>query len=204
MTATEFTNFFIASAGAGAALVGLLFVAVSIAPEHIVMANAPVDRQATASSSFTALLNAFFISLGALIPGSLNFITLVMSIVGLTNSLFLARNVLKERERWQNVLRRASLIAVSFAIYGYELYYAILLFNEPGNVGIIYTLTWLLLGVYAIGLTRSWQLLGARRFGFLGWLNPLRELNETMPITTHEESKTPSNPAHDEISQSNR
>src|SRR5258706_4933834 len=64
----EFANFFIASAGAGAALVGLLFVAVSIAPEQLVTRRAPMERQAVAGSAFTALMNAFFISLVALIP----------------------------------------------------------------------------------------------------------------------------------------
>src|SRR6266852_5521859 len=57
----EFANFFIASASAGAALVGLLFVAVSIAPEQLVTRRAPVERQAVAGSAFTALMNAFFI-----------------------------------------------------------------------------------------------------------------------------------------------
>jgi hypothetical protein len=57
----EFLNFFTASTGAGAALVGLLFVAVSLAPEQIVTLQAPVERQAVAGSAFTALINAFFI-----------------------------------------------------------------------------------------------------------------------------------------------
>lgn len=190
MVPPQFTNFFIASASAGAALVGLLFVAVSIAPERIVMANAPVERRAMAASSFTALLNAFFISLGALIPGSVGVITLIMSASGLFNSLFLAWNLLKERQSWQNVLRRIFLIVASFIIYGSELYVAILLLYKPNNLGIFYTLTGLLLAVYGIGLLRAWQLLGARRYGLLRWLNPLTELNGTMPITKDEESRT--------------
>src|SRR5260370_22343121 len=68
MIPAAFANFFIASAGAGAALVGLLFVAVSIAPEQLVTRRAPMERQAVAGSAFTALMNAFFISLVALIP----------------------------------------------------------------------------------------------------------------------------------------
>src|SRR5437588_9920681 len=64
----EFANFFIACASAGGALVGLLFVAISIAPEQIVTPRAPLERQAVAGSAFTALVNAFFISLVALIP----------------------------------------------------------------------------------------------------------------------------------------
>jgi hypothetical protein len=63
----EFANFFIASASAGAALVGLLFVAVSIAPEQIVTHRAPMERQAVAGGAFTALINAFFSSLAALL-----------------------------------------------------------------------------------------------------------------------------------------
>ena len=196
MVPEAFNNFFLASAGIGATLVGLIFVAVSIAPEHIVQANAPIERQAMAASSFTALLNAFFISLGALIPVNIGTLTLIMSALGFINSSVLAWNLLKERGRWQNVVRRVYLILVSFIIYGYEFYYAILIILEPNSVGNIYTLAGLLLGVYGIGLTRAWQLLGARRYGLGGWLSPLRELNETMPTTTPEESKTPSKTVH--------
>jgi hypothetical protein len=59
MVPPEFISFFSVSAAAGATLVGLIFVAVSIAPEHIVMDSAPVERQVVAASSFTALFNGF-------------------------------------------------------------------------------------------------------------------------------------------------
>jgi hypothetical protein len=199
MVPEALNNFFLASAGIGATLVGLIFVAVSIAPEDIVQANAPIERQAMAASSFTALLNAFFISFGALIPGNIGLVTLIMSALGLTTSSLLAWNLLKERERWQNVLRRVFLILVSIIIYGYELYYVILIFKEHNNVGNIYTLAGLLLVVYGIGLTRAWELLGARRYGLFGWLSPLRELNETVPIRTQEETETSSKTVHDEL-----
>ncbi|SRR6266487_2612725 len=199
MVPEAFNNFFLASAGIGATLVGLIFVAVSIAPEHNVQANAPIERQAMAASSFTALLNAFFISFGALIPGFIGPMTLIMSSLGLINSSLLAWNLLKEQERWQNVVRRVFLILVSIIIYGYEFYYAILIILKSNSVGNIYTLAGLLLGVYGIGLTRAWQLLGARRFGLGGWLSPLRELDETSPIRAQEETINPGNTAHDEL-----
>ena len=198
MVPEAFNNFFLASAGVGATLVGLIFVAVSIAPEHIVQSNAPIERRAMAASAFTALLNAFFISFGALIPGIIGSLTLVMSALGLTTSSLLAWNLLKERERWQNVVRRVFLILVSFIIFGFESYYAILIIKEPDNVGNFYTLATLLLAVYGIGLTRAWQLLGARRFGLGGWLSPLQELNETMPIRTQDEARTPGRIVHDD------
>lgn len=198
MVPEAFNNFFLASAGIGATLVGLIFVAVSIAPEHIVQANAPIERRAMAASSFSALLNAFFISLGALIPGIIGPLTLVMSALGLTTSLLLAWNLLKERERWQNLVRRVFLILVSFIVYGFEFYCAILIVKEPNYVGNFYLLAGLLLGVYGIGLTRAWQLLGARRFGIGGWLSPLRELDEPQQIRTQDESRAPSRTVHDD------
>ena len=193
MIPPQFVNFFIASTGAGAALVGLLFVAVSIAPEHIVQANAPVERQAMAASSFTALLNAFFVSFAALLPENVGYITLVMSFAGLTNSFYLTRNLLKDRPGWQSVVRRINLILVSYIVYGFELYYAILLIKGPDNPENFYGLTGLLLAAYGIALLRAWQLLGARRYGLLGWLSPLRESNEPKPVSTAEQSPESSN-----------
>ena len=198
MVPEAFNNFFLASAGIGATLVGLIFVAVSIAPEHIVQANAPIERRAMAASSFTALLNAFFISLGALIPLNIGTVVLPMSVIVLMNSSLLAWNLLKARGKWLNFVRRLFLILVSFIIFGFEFYYAILIIKEPDNVGNFYTLTVLLLAVYGIGLTRAWQLLGARRFGLGGWLSPIRELDETKPIRTQDESKTPGRTLHDD------
>ena len=81
MVPPAFANFFIAGASAGAALVGLLFVAVSLAPEQIVTRRAPQERQAVAGSAFTALINAFFLSLTALIP-NVNFGLVVVTVSG--------------------------------------------------------------------------------------------------------------------------
>ena len=199
MVPEAFINFFLASSGAAAALVGLLFVAVSIAPEHIVQANAPIERQAMAASSFTALLNAFFISLGALIPLNIGTVIVLMSTIGLINSSFLAWNLLKERGKWLNVVRRVFLILASFIIYGFEFHTGILIIREPDIVGNFYVLAALLLSVYGIGLTRAWQLLGARRYGIGGWLSPLRVLNETKPIRTQEDNEMSSKTVHDEL-----
>ena len=199
MVPESLNNFFLASAGIGATLVGLIFVAVSIAPEQIVQANAPIERRAMAASSFTALLNAFFISFAALIPGAIGYLTLLMSALGITSSSLLAWNLLQDRERWQTVLRRIFLIVVSLVLYGFEVYNAILIVREPKIVGNYYALAGLLIGVYGVGLTRAWQLLGARRFRLGIWLSPLlHELNETKPIRTQDESGTPGKIAHDD------
>src|SRR5215831_16304638 len=63
-----FGNFFVASAGAGAALAGLLFLAVTAGAIKSVGYGAPVERRSVSSSAFLGLINAFFISMAGLIP----------------------------------------------------------------------------------------------------------------------------------------
>jgi hypothetical protein len=179
MVPPEFLNFFSASTGAGAALVGLLFVAVSIAPEQMVTRRAPVERQAVAGSAFTALINAFFISLVALIP-HLNIGTPIVPFICicLVTTLIQAWQLLRLRKGWQSFLRRAFLVALSLVLYGLELLNALHLSFDPSQVGDLYGLIFLLVGVFALGLIRAWQLLGVHRYGLFGWLSPLRDVNE--------------------------
>ena len=180
MVPPEFANFFIASASAGGALVGLLFVAVSIAPEQIVAAQAPVERQAVAGSAFTALMNAFFISLFALIPHfNIGFVIMPFTFVCLLTSLIQAWRLLRRTNNWLSLLRRAFLVLISVALYGLELWNGFQLFTDPSQPGNVYGLLSCLLGAFAIGLIRAWELLGARRYGLLGWLNPLHDLSDT-------------------------
>jgi hypothetical protein len=177
----NYTNFFLASAGACAALIGLLFVAISITPEGTVQSSAPKERQVVAGGAFTAFTNAFFVSLGALLPGELAYVAVVLSILALLSTLTLGRLLFVDIDGWLNLLRRIVMVMISLLAYGFECYYAVLLLQNPGAVTFIDSLAQVLLAIYGIGLVRSWQLLGARRYGFLGWLNPLQD---TKPMDT--------------------
>ncbi len=180
MVPPEFANFFIASASAGGALVGLLFVAVSIAPEQIVAAQAPMERQAVAGSAFTALMNAFFISLSALIPHfNIGFFIVPFSILCLLTSLIQGWYLLRQRKNWPSLLRRVFLVLLSVALYGLELWNGFQLLTNPSQSGIVYGLVSCLLGAFGLGLIRAWELLGVRRYGLFGWLNPLNDLPGT-------------------------
>jgi hypothetical protein len=175
-----FANFFIASASAGAALVGLLFVAVSLAPEQIVTRQAPQERQAVAGSAFTALINAFFLSLTALIP-NINFGLVIVPVSGfcLLITLIQAWPLLRRRKGWLSLLRRTFLVLLSIGLYGLELLNGFQLLISPSQVGIVYGIVSCLIGAFALGLVRAWELLGAQRYGLLGWLSPLRDLTDT-------------------------
>ncbi len=200
MVPQAFHDYFIASTGAGAALVGLLFVAVSIAPERTVMSGAPVERQAIATSAYTALLNAFFLSLVALLPQTnLGWAALVLSLIGLATQVMLGWNLSRHaRRRWLSMVRRAALIVAGLLLYGYELYDAIQLLLAPTNSTLISVLAPLLLGIYALGLTRAWQLLGARSYRLSDWLSPLHDTESRSPGTDMDPSLSANSGGKDE------
>src|SRR5215472_10028507 len=139
MVPTIFANYFLASAGAGGALIGLLFVAVSIAPERTVARGASPIRRATSASTFTALTNAFFISMDALFPSNnIGYLTLGFGVVGALNSITMVANIIRSMKNAQDFLRRAFLLIGSFAIYGLEIYNGVHLLAAPGEVGYVY------------------------------------------------------------------
>ncbi len=179
MVPSEYTNFFITAATAGGALIGLLFVAISLAPERTVQANAPVESRIVAGSTFTALLNAFFISLGGLLPHTnIGWFAITFSIIGVLNSLSQARTLLNPWPSWQNALRRTWLTVVSLCIYVTELVASIQLLIAPKNADPVSYLGLSMLIIYVIALLRAWELLGAQRTGLMAWLNPLYDLNK--------------------------
>jgi hypothetical protein len=188
MIPADFKDFFVASAGAGAALIGLLFVAISIAPERTVMAGASVERQALAANAFTALINAFFVSLVALIPGvDLGWAALVLSVIGVANSFVLGWYLLRHLPGWLSAVRRGFLVLASFLLYGYEFYNGVQLIRSPTTSGLFTALATLLVGIYGLALVRAWQLIGARRFLPTDWFSPIRTIEK--PSVTADSKK---------------
>jgi len=155
-----YTDFLVASTQASAALIGLLFVSISLAPERVFGSRAEASRQALALSSFTALANVFFISFGSLIPGLPLGLLVIPGAVAGSQTLFLLQLIPTWR-RQGTLLRGVSLFFVSAVIYGYEIAIGIQLWRSPSNTAALSGLLELLLGAYAIGLARAWELLGA-------------------------------------------
>jgi hypothetical protein len=165
MVPAPYITFLLASAGASAALVGLLFVAISVAPDRVFGRKAVAQHQTEALSAFTALVNAFLISLGGLDPGiNIGTLALVMGLLALSQTLALLRLWPSWRHE-QRMVRGLILFVVSAGAYGYEIWTAQYLIRTPKDTNALDTLLGLLLGAYAIGLVRAWELLGGP-----GWL----------------------------------
>jgi len=71
------------------------------------------------------------------------------------------------------VWRGLFLFLASATIYASELQLGIELWRAPSNSGLVTTLLFLILGAYAIGLGRAWELLGAPRSGLVSNLAAL-------------------------------
>jgi hypothetical protein len=196
MVPAAFANFFLATAGAGGALIGLLFVAISINPEHTFGSEAAMERQAVASGAFTALVNAFFISTAALIPGSsLGVVASIMAALGLLNTLRAGVDLVRyqvrhyhrgRRDLGARIFRAAFLTVFSLVLYGLEFTNAWDLLHSPHTTGDVYGLCAMILAIYGVGLTRAWQLLGAPRSGLFAFLNPLRDVDEPIASSMHD------------------
>ena len=163
MTPAAYQPFFTASVAASAALIGLLFVSVSIAPERVFGKDAESGRQAQALSAFTALANVFFISFGGLMPdvplGVIVTIVAIPAVLQTIALLGLARHWRAERTLYRGLF----LFLASATVYGAELVLGIQLWRSPANSGALSGLLDLVLGGYALGLGRAWELMGAPR-----------------------------------------
>lgn len=167
MVTAEFEPFFLASVGASAALIGLLFVSVSVAPERVFGQQSDAVRQAQALSAFSALTNIFFISLMSLIPGILfGLVVWIISIPAMVQTLALL-GLAGKWHRGGIVARGLFLFVASAVIYGYEFALGFQMWRDPTNRGALVNLLLVLLGAYAVGLGRAWELLGAPRTGFI-------------------------------------
>ena len=110
MVPDNFIGYFTGAATAAGALVGLLFIAVSLRPEAVM--GTGTQLRAMAGSAFTALVNSFFVSLIALIPDTnLGYPAVIMAVISLFNTYRLHRGLGKGGES------AVPLLALSLAAY---------------------------------------------------------------------------------------
>jgi hypothetical protein len=190
MIPDSYETFFLASAGIGGALIGLLFVAISIQPQRTFdpMGDTGELRQRLAEATLLTLTDAFVVSSLALIPDiSLEWVNLILGVIGGLTAAHLARRFAHLHQHGVSRLapsrdrfRVISLSVVGVALFALQGMVGLRLLMEPEDVGAVRTLALVILGLYVLGIIRAWILLGDPRHGWSGWINPLQDLDAMM------------------------
>jgi carbon starvation protein CstA len=152
----ELHEVFVASVGAAAALIGLLFVAVSIAPEKIFGSTASAAQRGDAERAFTALGNVFFVSIVALIPRAPLQSIAVVAVLGMVQ---IVATALQMKRRFPGEISWRNIGLISLAIYAFEFVSAL---QAQAGTRQPETIVYIVIGLYAYALGTSWKLLGAR------------------------------------------
>lgn len=189
---TSYTTFFSGSATVAGALVGLLFVALSVSPERLRGDHASVEHQAIAATAFTALVDALFVSLVGLEPGGgLSYGAVILGGLGLTSSCGLALRLWRSRGAQQLSRRWPYLLAVIIVTYALQVVTGFVVHGATAEASQTVTFVYILFG---IGIARAWELLGLHGGGPLDLLSQGLAIRRGTPEQRGNGTSTPARP----------
>ncbi|MGO9976769.1 MAG: hypothetical protein ACLP01_29000 [Solirubrobacteraceae bacterium] len=168
----SYDNFFIASSGASAAILGLLFVAVTVANTDDADLKTRERRTVLAGSAFLALIDAFFVSILALTGGAVVFglSSLVMAFVGLLGTSRLIPRAWRAGNFSRGfATRKLNIVfaAISAGGYSVQLGLAAALVANDRSSALQRALVLVVVCLYGSALGRAWEVMGIgrRRYG---------------------------------------
>lgn len=166
MTTASAHEFFSACASVGGALIGLLFVAVSVAPERVLGPNASEVHGVRAAGTLTAFTNALTVVLFGLIPGfNAGSAATVVALVGL---VFIGGALVRVYPGWRAGRIRAldlTFLVGLIAVFVLQLIAGIGLKRHPSDSSDLTTLCILVVVCFLIGIERAWELVGGPSVG---------------------------------------
>ena len=166
VTPPSFDTFLAASAGVAGALIGLLFVALSVAQERLTGEDANQAHRVRASAALTAFSNALAVALFGLVPGvGLRVPALVVALLGL---FFIAASLLslgRVRKSQPVPLRDILFLASLFVVFVLQFFFALRLVSNAHDVGAARGIAVLVIVCFLIGIARAWELVGGPSIG---------------------------------------
>jgi hypothetical protein len=188
MVPDAYHPFFSGCASVAGALIGLLFVAISVAPHKMAGERAEVTFQVGAGAAFAALLNTLVLSLSALLPGTnLASVTLLLGTIGVSSTAILLVLTIRDRGVRQNLpgLIRLGALLIVFVVQIANATHSL----HGHDNGEIHLQADLCLILFVIAINQAWKLLdanGTRLFPVL-----FRLLQRSRPIEPKRVQKSP-------------
>ena len=164
----HYDNFFIASAGASAAILGLLVVAVTVVNADDANPTTRELRTVLAGSAFVALVDIFIVSIVALTGGSVVFglSSLAMAAAG----LLATRRLIPRAKQAGNFSRTSptrmlniAFASISVVAYSAQLGLALALLANTQSAALQRALVLVLVILYCSALGRTWVVTGITR-----------------------------------------
>jgi hypothetical protein len=187
VTTASAHEFFAASASVAGALIGLLFVAISVAPERVLGPDASEVHGVRAAATLTAFTNALTVSLFGLIPSySVGGAATAVAGVGL---LFVVRALVGVAPGWRAKrvrLRDFTFLLGLIVVFIIQLIAAIELDRNRADAGSLHTICILVVVCFLLGIERAWELVGGPKFNLFGTLFSSASEQVEAPAEDHE------------------
>ena len=144
--------YFAAMATAAAALIGLLFVAVSVRDDTIFGPNAMPGGEALAITAFVGLVNSFVVSLLGLIPkANIGEPAVIMAVISIVAIVRLQRRLHTGRNR--------IVLAITLLAYTAQFGFGVLLLVDSHDSDQLINLSFIVFVTLIVSLQRAWSLL---------------------------------------------
>jgi hypothetical protein len=165
-----YRSFFDGCASVAGALIGLLFVAISVAPHKLAGEQADVSFQVGAGAAFAALLNTLVVALVGLLPGTnMGTTSLILAGVGVSSVVGLGLVLLTNTGRRHHLSGLARLTAL-LIVFLLELVNGAQSLGSQSATGAVHNEAILCVALFVIAINQAWKLLdaqGARLFPVL-------------------------------------
>ena len=160
MVHSSYSDLFVVIATAAATLIGLLFVAMSVAKGRSEQ-HSPVIREFRAAASLLAFSNSFSVSLFGLVPGNnIGYPALIIGLIGIFFTAAGVRTTLALPVAEQRRRAQFFLIVGLLGVFVFQSIFGFRLISSPSRSGALAVLGDVLIASLLLGIGRAWELVG--------------------------------------------